>query len=86
MRRPDRTFDPFSETPVDGVIAATCSVQVKQQQTAGITSKRTFKITRHSIYAVNVLGLGRFQQIVSFLNFFFYAWLKCLCLLDLNGI
>ncbi|KAH0621877.1 hypothetical protein JD844_023585 [Phrynosoma platyrhinos] len=26
--RPDRTFDPFSETPVDGVIAATCSVQV----------------------------------------------------------
>ncbi|KAH0511246.1 1-phosphatidylinositol 4,5-bisphosphate phosphodiesterase beta-4 [Microtus ochrogaster] len=28
MRRPDRTFDPFSETPVDGVIAATCSVQV----------------------------------------------------------
>lgn len=44
MRRPDRTFDPFSETPVDGVIAATCSVQVKQQQTAGITSKSTFKI------------------------------------------
>nr|XP_054604404.1 1-phosphatidylinositol 4,5-bisphosphate phosphodiesterase beta-4 isoform X1 [Nothobranchius furzeri]XP_054604405.1 1-phosphatidylinositol 4,5-bisphosphate phosphodiesterase beta-4 isoform X1 [Nothobranchius furzeri] len=28
MRRSDRTFDPFSETPVDGVIAATCSVQV----------------------------------------------------------
>ncbi|XP_032830155.1 1-phosphatidylinositol 4,5-bisphosphate phosphodiesterase beta-4-like isoform X1 [Petromyzon marinus] len=28
MRRPDRTFDPFSETPVDGVIAATCSVQI----------------------------------------------------------
>lgn len=28
MRRPDRTFDPFSETPVDGVIAATCSVEV----------------------------------------------------------
>ncbi|XP_061406174.1 1-phosphatidylinositol 4,5-bisphosphate phosphodiesterase beta-4-like isoform X1 [Lethenteron reissneri] len=28
MRRPDRTFDPFSETPVDGVIAGTCSVQV----------------------------------------------------------
>ncbi|RXM28903.1 1-phosphatidylinositol 4,5-bisphosphate phosphodiesterase beta-4 [Acipenser ruthenus] len=28
MRRPDRMFDPFSETPVDGVIAATCSVQV----------------------------------------------------------
>ena len=29
MRRPDRTFDPFSESPVDGVIAATCSVEVK---------------------------------------------------------
>ncbi|GAA6097893.1 1-phosphatidylinositol 4,5-bisphosphate phosphodiesterase beta-4 isoform X4 [Tachysurus ichikawai] len=28
MRRSDRMFDPFSETPVDGVIAATCSVQV----------------------------------------------------------
>ncbi|KAK2879184.1 hypothetical protein Q8A67_019975 [Cirrhinus molitorella] len=28
MRRPDRMFDPFSETPVDGVIAATCSVQI----------------------------------------------------------
>ena len=28
MRRPDRTFDPFSECPVDGVIAAHCSVQV----------------------------------------------------------
>ncbi len=28
MRRPDRTFDPFSESPVDGVIAATTSVQV----------------------------------------------------------
>ena len=28
MRRPDRTFDPFSESPVDGVIAAHCSVKV----------------------------------------------------------
>ncbi|CAL8393798.1 unnamed protein product [Gadus morhua 'NCC'] len=28
MRRSDRMFDPFSETPVDGVIAAHCSVQV----------------------------------------------------------
>ncbi|RUS70787.1 hypothetical protein EGW08_021455, partial [Elysia chlorotica] len=27
MRRPDRTFDPFSESPVDGVIAAHCSVK-----------------------------------------------------------
>lgn len=46
MRRPDRTFDPFSETPVDGVIAATCSVQVKQRQTNFChlsASKITFK-------------------------------------------
>ncbi|XP_049825323.1 1-phosphatidylinositol 4,5-bisphosphate phosphodiesterase isoform X2 [Aethina tumida] len=28
MRRHDRTFDPFAECPVDGVIAAQCSVQV----------------------------------------------------------
>jgi phosphatidylinositol phospholipase C beta len=28
MRRPDKSFDPFSESPVDGVIAAHCSVKV----------------------------------------------------------
>ena len=28
MRRPDRQFDPFAEVPVDGVIAAQCSVEV----------------------------------------------------------
>ena len=28
MRRVDKQFDPFAETPVDGVIAAQCSVQV----------------------------------------------------------
>ncbi|KAG9510544.1 1-phosphatidylinositol 4,5-bisphosphate phosphodiesterase beta-4, partial [Fragariocoptes setiger] len=28
MRRSDRSFDPFAESPVDGVIAAQCSVQV----------------------------------------------------------
>uniref|UniRef100_A0A7E4W1T5 Phosphoinositide phospholipase C n=1 Tax=Panagrellus redivivus TaxID=6233 RepID=A0A7E4W1T5_PANRE len=28
MRRPDKLFDPFSESPVDGVIAAHCSVRV----------------------------------------------------------
>lgn len=33
MRRSDRMFDPFSETPVDGVIAATCSVQVRSFNT-----------------------------------------------------
>ena len=33
MRRSDRMFDPFSETPVDGVIAATCSVQVRSKVT-----------------------------------------------------
>ncbi len=28
MRKQDKTFDPFAETPVDGVIAAQCTVQV----------------------------------------------------------
>ncbi|KAG8201636.1 hypothetical protein JTE90_012705 [Oedothorax gibbosus] len=28
MRRADKTFDPFAESPVDGVIAAQCSVRV----------------------------------------------------------
>ncbi|VDP53929.1 unnamed protein product [Soboliphyme baturini] len=28
MRRPNRNFDPFSESPVDGVIAAYCSVRI----------------------------------------------------------
>ncbi|XP_013782040.2 1-phosphatidylinositol 4,5-bisphosphate phosphodiesterase-like [Limulus polyphemus] len=28
MRRQDKTFDPFAESPVDGVIAAQCSVRV----------------------------------------------------------
>lgn len=32
MRRSDKSFDPFAETPVDGVIAAQCSVQVFQLQ------------------------------------------------------
>ena len=30
MRRIDKTFDPFAETPVDGVIAAQCNVQVSR--------------------------------------------------------
>lgn len=29
MRRADRSFDPGSESPVDGVIATQCSVQVR---------------------------------------------------------
>ena len=37
MRRTDKTFDPFAETPVDGVIAAQCSVQVKLSQGSSIT-------------------------------------------------
>lgn len=31
MRRADRSFDPFADAPVDGVIAAQCSVQVRKQ-------------------------------------------------------
>lgn len=30
MRRSDRSFDPFAESPVDGVIATQCSVQVRR--------------------------------------------------------
>ena len=29
LRRADKYFDPFSESPVDGVIAAFCSIQVR---------------------------------------------------------
>ena len=29
MRRPDRQFDPFTESTVDGVIAATVQLKVK---------------------------------------------------------
>ena len=32
MRREDKEFDPFAETPVDGVIAAQCAVQVRYFQ------------------------------------------------------
>ena len=32
MRRSDKSFDPFSESPVDGVIAAHCSIQVGYRQ------------------------------------------------------
>ncbi|KAH3846069.1 hypothetical protein DPMN_088363, partial [Dreissena polymorpha] len=32
MRRPDREFDPFSESPISGVIAACCTVQVLSGQ------------------------------------------------------
>lgn len=28
LRRSDKYFDPFSESPVDGVIAAFCSIRV----------------------------------------------------------
>ena len=31
MRRPDRTFDPFSESPISGVIAACCTVKVNEK-------------------------------------------------------
>ena len=31
MRRDDKQFDPFAETPVDGVIAAQCKVQVHME-------------------------------------------------------
>lgn len=43
MRRSDRMFDPFSETPVDGVIAAHCSVQVWFSDILSIQKIFTYK-------------------------------------------
>jgi phosphatidylinositol phospholipase C, beta len=40
MRRPDKSFDPFSESPVDGVIAAHCSIQVSTVQVAVVRDCR----------------------------------------------
>lgn len=36
MRRADRSFDPFAESPVDGVIATQCSVQVSRDYSLNI--------------------------------------------------
>lgn len=36
MRRADRSFDPFAESPVDGVIATQCSVQVSRNYSLNI--------------------------------------------------
>lgn len=44
MRRSDRMFDPFSETPVDGVIAAHCSVQVWSSDILSIQKKNSISI------------------------------------------
>ncbi|CAB1340010.1 unnamed protein product [Coregonus sp. 'balchen'] len=44
MRRSDRMFDPFSETPVDGVIAATCSVQVRGQEFQVHSTERDMEV------------------------------------------
>lgn len=40
MRRFDKQFDPFAETPVDGVIAAQCTVQVSDIRTIGVIRPR----------------------------------------------
>ena len=31
MRRPDKEFDPFVESPMDGVVAATLKVKVSEE-------------------------------------------------------
>ena len=38
LYREDKQFDPFAETPVDGVIAAQCSVQVGVQHCSAVLS------------------------------------------------
>lgn len=45
MRRADRSFDPFAESPVDGVIATQCSVQVhfsSQWQSRSLNNGKIF--------------------------------------------
>lgn len=80
MRRPDRTFDPFSETPVDGVIAATCSVQVKQlqknQKTKNQPTTTTFfhHITLKSHLNVNRNKIGaEMFELFGFFQIFFFV-------------
>ncbi|WAR19423.1 PLCB4-like protein, partial [Mya arenaria] len=43
MRRPDREFDPFSESPISGVIAACCTVQVDMYGLPTDTIRKEFK-------------------------------------------
>ena len=42
--REDKQFDPFAETPVDGVIAAQCSVQVVIQIDGVIASQCSVQV------------------------------------------
>lgn len=58
MRRPDRTFDPFADAPVDGVIAAQCSVQV-------IIAPYAFHYTFHHHF---MLALVFFDKCMSHLT------------------
>ena len=50
MRRVDKTFDPFAETPVDGVIAAQCNVQVIAGQF--LSSKRVGTYVEVDMYGL----------------------------------
>ena len=52
MRREDKEFDPFAETPVDGVIAAQCAVQVMRNFTRNCLSARLeeYLITKGDFY------------------------------------
>lgn len=49
MRRSDRMFDPFSETPVDGVIAAHCSVQVWSSDILNMKKKSSLNVIVFSL-------------------------------------
>lgn len=44
MRRADRSFDPFAESPVDGVIATQCSVQVRAFSLKKSVYTRIFRV------------------------------------------
>ncbi|KAJ8045277.1 1-phosphatidylinositol 4,5-bisphosphate phosphodiesterase beta-4 [Holothuria leucospilota] len=66
MRRPDRTFDPFSESPVDGVIAATCSVQVISGQF--LSDKRVGTYVEVDMYGLPTDTIRREHKTRTVLN------------------
>ena len=75
MRRPDRSFDPFSESAVDGVIAAMCSVKVISGQFLSDKKIGTYVEVRkmQNILYYNILVILRYVEyiIISYiiLNF-----------------
>ena len=69
MRRDDRIFDPFAETPVDGVIAAQCTVQVISGQFLSDKKVGTYvEVRSYWQYYCN-------SQLREIIAIFFYRWI-----------